>query len=370
MYEFLQRPTSKGRREGTADYIRDRIGPTSFAIGAFPAICIGMVRPAAFAPIRQEGQVSLPANFGVLQLALSKQNTRVLLDGLARVTGAVDLFEEAGEQEVGEWFTFPVTFYAPKQGRVLTLSELGQLFHDFNFLQTRVNPNQAIALDMSDIYITLTNRIGKSELIKRFGGIEIGTASLGKKSAAIVVQRVLLRFVRGACEGRQFQESNLSRVETPNLTKETLATLQTKLEDFIGLLAQRMGENRFTDRESLHVSAAGWQVIGLVYHDIAFRLKDRVTMMTFDDIITKLAGVDWSRYNPDWIGLIGEPERDAVTKEEIRDSAGRVKVSLTRAGRTTIANMLQYVRGKTGIDRLLLEAGQQDEVEAQGAMVR
>lgn len=57
---------------------------------------------------------------------------------------------------VDTWFSFPVTFYAPTAG-VIALEQLGQLFHDFNFLQTRVSASQAIALDKSDIYMQLTN---------------------------------------------------------------------------------------------------------------------------------------------------------------------------------------------------------------------
>ena len=53
--------------------------------------------------------------------------------------------------------------------------------------------------------------------------------------------------------------------------------------------------------------------------------------------------------------MIGEPERDKVTQEFITDADGRHKVALSRAGRTTIAAMLQYVREQCGLDALLEE---------------
>ena len=34
MYEYLQRPTNKDRREGIAEYIENRLGPNSYAIGS------------------------------------------------------------------------------------------------------------------------------------------------------------------------------------------------------------------------------------------------------------------------------------------------------------------------------------------------
>src|ERR1043166_4013988 len=171
IYEYLQRATTKGRREGIGEYIEERLSPDAIAIGAFPAICIGMVRPAMFKSL-QEDQSSPDSSAGTLSLELSDGNRRIMLDGLARVTGALDLIEEQEtESNVGEWFSFPVTFYAPTTN-VITLEQLGQLFHDFNFLQTRVNANQAIALDKSDPYIQLTNKLGRSDTLQQYGGME------------------------------------------------------------------------------------------------------------------------------------------------------------------------------------------------------
>lgn len=362
MYEYLQRATKKDRREGTADYIEERLAPDAISIGAFPAICIGMVRPATFKPM-VEDTMSPSSSVGTLYLELSDTNRRIMLDGLARVTGALDLIEEKGTQAgVGDWFSFPVTFYAPST-RVITLEQLGQLFHDFNFLQTRVSANQAIALDKSDPYIQLTNKIGRSETLGQYGGMEERAASLGAKSTAVVVQRVLLRFVRGACEGRKFQESNLSRSETPNLVQASFREMQAKLEDYIGDFARRMGAERFKDRDSLHLSAPGWQVLGLIFHDMNFRLRDRLTVRAHADVMERLAEIDWSRGNPDWVQTvsIGEVELDKVTQEPVLDKLGRPRVALSRAGRTTIAAMLDYVRSKVGLSDLLKEAQPEEE---------
>src|SRR5262249_6892882 len=146
MYEYLQRATKKDRREGTASYIDERLSPDAITIGAFPAISIGMVRPGTFKP-NSDDPSSTDSCIGTLHLELSDTNRRIILDGLARVTGALDLIEaKSGESRPGEWFSFPVTFYAPTR-TVMKLEQLGQLFHDFNFLQKPVNANQAIALD-------------------------------------------------------------------------------------------------------------------------------------------------------------------------------------------------------------------------------
>lgn len=352
MYEHLQRVTSKDRRAGVTGYIEDRFAPDAYGIGAFPAICIGMTLPAAFQPVDSASSLLL----GILNLDASASNRRLILDGLARLTGTMDLFDERDDFKTIEppLFTFPVTFYAPREG-VLTLDQLGQLFHDFNFRQTKLTAGQAVSLDKSDPYIQLANEIGRSSTITEAGGMEERAASLGAKSTAIVVQRVLLRFVRGACEGRGFQESNLSQVAAPNLTSQSRSSIEKELEGFIGAFAEVMGEERFRDRDSLHLTAPGWQVLGLVFHDMIFRVGDRITPSMYTDMIARLAAIDWSRYNPSWIGMIGEPERDKVTQEFVTDSNGRAKVAISRAGRTTIAEMLQYVREKCGLDELLEE---------------
>jgi hypothetical protein len=368
IYEYLQRPTNKDRREGIGQYIETRLSPDAISVGAFPAISIGMVRPATFVQLTEDN-TNPSFNAGTLNLELSDTNRRLMLDGLARVTAALDLIEEQPELLIGDWFSFPVTIYAPKEG-VITLEQLGQLFHDFNFLQTRVTANQAIALDKSDPYIQITNTIGRSDTLQQYGGMEGRAASLGAKSTAVVVQRVLLRFVRGACEGRRFQESNLSRTDNPNLSPQTFQDIQEELENFIGDFADGMGLEQFKNRESLHLSAPGWQVLGLIFHDIKFRLGDRVTGLMRSDIIDRLAGVDWSRYNPDWIGLVGEPELDPVTQKIVTDDQGRQKVALSRAGRTTIAAILEYVRKKSGVSELLRELEETVENESIPEMER
>jgi hypothetical protein len=364
MYEYLQRKTSKDRREGTAEYIEERLAPDAISIGAFPAICIGMVRPGTFKPITED-QSSPLAAVGTLHLELSDSNRRIILDGLARVAGALDVLERTGrELKAGDWFSFPVTIYAPTQD-VVTLEQLGQLFYDFNFRQTRLSANQAIALDKSDLYIQLTNSLGRSITVKKYGGMEERAASLGAKSTAIVVQRVLLRFVRGATEGRKFQESNLSRVDSPNLTSNSFRDLQKKLEDYVGAFAERMGDERFRSRDSLHLSAPGWQVLGLIFYDLNFRLGEAVIGPAYSDVLERLARIDWSRYNPDWLGMVGEAERDPVTQQVVSDDQGRPRVALSRAGRTTIAAMLKYVRENVGLVELLHDAETEPEAESE-----
>lgn len=345
LYEYLQRKTSTQRRAGTAKYTEERLGPERFFVGGFPAISIGMTAPARFTPYADQGFSSVDSDVGIVHVDLSSRNVRILLDGLARVSGVLDKYDTDPEK-FGRGITFAVTMFAPKEEKGhLSLEELGQLFHDMNFKQTSVTKAHALALDRSDIYTILTNEIGASQVIEDVGGMEIRASSLGKKSTAIVVQQVLRRFVRGACEGKAVQMDDKNSPANPNLTAETRAVFKQEIEDLLGGLTARMGE-RFRDRESIHLSSAGWQALGLVFNDVVVRLGNSLSPQERDTVLDGIASLDWSRFNPDWIPLLGQPEVSEDGRE-VTDAAGRKRVALGRGGRQTVWSLAEYMREKT-----------------------
>jgi hypothetical protein len=244
---------------------------------------------------------------GYLNIDIAPTNFRVLIDGLARVTGALDEGDE-GHGDLLDNFMFPVTIYVPRPGtKPFTWKEMGQLFHDFNFRVHPVSKQLAVALDTSDLYIALANKLAECPVFKEHGGVAERRASLGGKSTELVVQTVLVRAVRGACEGRKFQESNLATTDEPNLTQVTFKSILASLDQFFSGIAERMGEERFTDRQSLHLSSPGWQALGVIHHDIAFRLT--LDAVERAKVLDKIAGIDWSRFNKDWLTLGYRPSR-------------------------------------------------------------
>jgi DNA-sulfur modification-associated len=280
------------------------------------------------------------------------------LDGLARVSGVLDIYDRDGDK-FASGFTFAVTVFAPKEGRGhLSLEELGQLFHDMNFKQTSVAKAHALALDRSDIHTILTNEVGSLPVIKRAGGMEVRAASLGKKSTALVVQQVLRRFVRGATEGKTAQMDDKYTPSNPHLTAETREFYKQEIEFLLEGLSTRMGE-KFQQRDSLHLTSAGWQAIGLVFHDIIVRLKGNLTADERDTILTGMAVIDWGRHNPDWIPKLGQPELDAGGTP-IADEQGRFRVALGRGGRQTVWTIADYIREKSILGRLLESRASED----------
>lgn len=347
IYEYLQRKTDKNRRVGVSGYIEERFGPDSIAVGAFPAISIAFQNQAEFIPYSQENKA-----VGDLKIDISPNNIRILVDGLARVSGALDL-EDEGSDELINSFSFPLTIYVPAPGTSrLTWKDMGQIFHDFNFRVQQVSKQHAVALDTSDLYIALANKLGASKFIVENGGVAERSASLGKKSTELVVQTVLVRTVRGACEGVRFQEADLASVDVPNLSLQTFESVRASIEEFFTGIASRMGKERFGDHASLHLSASGWQALGVIHHDVTFRLKLDAAQRS--KVLDAIAGINWSRSNPDWLRLgIGHAEIDKKTGQQVLDDQGKPKIVITGSGRSNRQSIIDYVRDKTGIALLL-----------------
>jgi len=274
----------------------------------------------------------------------------------------MDLADEQ-QGDILDDFLFPVTIYAPAPGtKPLSWKEMGQLFHDFNFRVQPVSKQHALALDTSDPYISLAHRLAQCPFIHDNGGVAERAASLGGKSTELVVQTVLVRTVRGACEGRKFQESDLALSGQPNLNPQTFNSLLSSIDEFFSGIAARMGKSRFTDKQdSLHLTAPGWQALGVIHHDIAFKLK--LDAVERSKVLDRIAGIDWGRGNPDWQKLaIGHAEIDKKTGLPVKDASGRVRVALTGAGRTTAQKLIDYICDKAGLASRL-KAVVHDEAE-------
>jgi len=299
------------------------------------------------------------------QYRLSRRNLRIVVDGLGRASAAMELVEMAEDSDLPpptraalkqllEEFSLPVVFYMPAQGQSpLSLDEMQQLFHDFNFKVTAVPARVAIALDHSDLYIGLANRLGESDPIASHGGMEFKAASLGKKSTAIVVQQNLLRFVRGAVEGEAALESNANvEAKNPNLTEETLDDYQDRLQTFLTALAESMGTD-FGDRERLHLAAPGWGTLGAICHDLVVRLK----VPDLEAAAARLGEIDWRRTAPIWADVVREREDGTLSL-----AAG--------GGSSTRRAMIKSVRRELGLDQLLRERGFDDDEPADKATVQ
>lgn len=316
IYSQLQRNTGAERLRAIQAYIKKRFTNQAVVVGAFPSVSIAVKKHLLFEPFEGAGRDMSGA--GTLHLELSKANGRIVLDGLARVSGTIELVELANDDELTEedraalkdlldQFTLPLVIFAPREeGRPLELRELRQLFADFNFKQTSISPSMAISFDSSDIYIEATNRLGSGDFFQSMGGIEKGRASLGSKSVALVVQQNLLRFVRGAAEGDRFTEAktNVDKDDsTRRMNEDNMEVFVQSFERFLSGMAQVMGEEKFRDaKNGIHLSGPGWGALGTVFHDLDATLQ----VKDMEGMGRRIGEIDWQRSAEFWTDIMRE----------------------------------------------------------------
>jgi hypothetical protein len=331
------------------EYVRIRFAKNPPILGAFPAVSIAVQNHVKFVPVSDP----LMKGVGNIQIDMSSRNARIMVDGLGRVSAVLDLLEQSYDESLPKEervklkdllrnFSIAVVIYAPHpDANPLTREEMGQLFFDFNFKAIAVPQRIAITLDNSDPYILATNALGRrSASISNHGGVEERAASLGGKSKGIVVQQVLLKFVRGAMEGPNIQESNKAVPSNPNLTLSNFGDQVEKLAEFLDAFAEAMGE-RWADRKSLHLSSPGWQAIGLIYNVLAHEVHAPDPNAT----ARALARVDWTRSGRLW--------KDLLTEKELSD--GTSELVLRGAGSSTKRQIFAILCSELGIDKRLEE---------------
>lgn len=313
IYKQLQRTTGADRLRGIEAYIRKRFSDNAIICGAFPAISVAVKQPLKFEPFASSNDL---AGAGTLHLDVSKSNSRIVLDGLARISGVIETVELTNDEALTaeerqslnsllDQFSLPVVIFAPRDGKPLEMREMRQLFADFNFKQKSISPSMAVAADSSDIYIEATRRLGEAGTVKSNGGMEIGRASLGSKSTALVVQQNLLRFVRAAAEGDAFTEAkiNSEKHDDARLTEESIEAFVKSMDRFLHGMAATMGEKAFRDaKNSIHLSGPGWGAIGSIFHDLDAVLETK----DMEGAGRKIGEIDWQRGSPFWADVMRE----------------------------------------------------------------
>lgn len=96
----------------------------------------------------------------------------------------------------------------------------------------------------------------------------------------------------------------------------------------------------FNNRDYIHLTSPGWCALGLIFHDWGIKLKNKLSEIERVDIIRAIAAIDWSRYNPDWDGMLGSMDFD---------DTGRKKLIKNKGGGESIKDIANYIREKSGL---------------------
>ena len=105
----------------------------------------------------------------------------------------------------------------------------------------------------------------------------------------------------------------------------------------------------FTERDSLHLTAPGWGSLGVIYHDLAVRLK----VPDIKAAAARISQIDWSRSADTWKDIVREKT----------DKEGKQFLGLAAGGAQNRRFITRMVRQKLGVDKLLQEKGFPEELE-------
>ena len=101
---------------------------------------------------------------------------------------------------------------------------------------------------------------------------------------------------------------------------------------------------RFTEKDSIHLTRLGWDAIGMIAYDTLFRHE--LFDGQIDEVVKRLATIDWSRTNRDWIGMIGMAEQDK-DGNPVQDAGGRERVVISGGkGDQGLKRAIAYLRRK------------------------
>lgn len=349
MYEKLQRKTSPSRRTAMRSYILRRMSPDSYWIGAIPPIVVGMQLPQKFEPSSDDELM------GQLRITTRLNCPNILLDGLGRITGFLDImYDETLPQKIREWAgeaVIPVMIVSPKGSNELSLEEIGQLFHDMNVLTVPVSRGQAVDLDQSDLYIRVVNEIGKLPVLIDNGGCDPRGVQISKKSGVWTTKTVLLKVVRAAAEGPGAHVDHIRDeindaflVGTPQID-EIIERFDTVLTKFVEAL-----ESKAVPKEDTLLRTATWWVaFGLLLHDL-YAGYDGATLTPEKQqtLIRRMAQIDWGFGNPDFY-FLGESVVEKSTGRKPTDAHGREIVNRFYGGSKAYYNLAAYIRAAIGL---------------------
>jgi hypothetical protein len=135
--------------------------------------------------------------------------------------------------------------------------------------------------------------------------------------------------------------THYTEISNPHLTAKSAPQVLGALTDFVDNFAEAMGHHWY-DRNSIHLSSGGWQALGIIYHDVTFRLKNIDRTAFARTLATK---IDWSRDAEIWKGLT------TVKK----DKRGNEATVLLGAGASLRREIVQRIRDATGLTTMLAE---------------
>ncbi len=191
--------------------------------------------------------------------------------------------------------------------RDLSKEDIGQLFSDINFTQTKVQPRHAMRLNSTDPIINWARDMAKMPVIKNNGGMNENKNFVSKKAPHITTLSIMTRYCRGFVGGDYLQ-----RKTTASLTlKDGRALSQDELDRKITLgtlffeqWAKYQGERFYKDKTGYQTGSMTIQALGLVGYTILYKNElakiDTEILDELDRCAKVLAELNYAKNAPHW----------------------------------------------------------------------
>lgn len=330
IYETKQRETKTARITALEDYIVNRMMDPG-KIGALPPISVFQFQPFDAASLICLGGVRYDIEDSDAEV------DRVLIDGLARVSAAQSVRERLQVEnpqafnQFNNTFRFTVALYVPTAPQNPDIA--GQLFADFNSYAWPVPAATTVANDIYNPYRAIARKVAESDILRRYGGLKVGTAKLGRKDVNFTTEVTMAQFCKIVVEGAVAIRPGYSSLNKPvpnaKVSSVDQDAVAANIVSFIGGLEAAMGADKFSDTGALFRTAHGFYALAILLHDIGEGLTTQA------QALPALAAIDWTWKNPEFQANIGR---------NVGGSGWRMNT-----GSATMMWLVQHCRAKCGV---------------------
>jgi hypothetical protein len=191
--------------------------------------------------------------------------------------------------------------------RDLTKADIGQIFSDINFTQTKVMPRHAMRLNSTDPIINWARAIAQMPVIKNNGGMTEHKNFVTKKVKHITTLSIITRYCRGFIGGDYLQRkstASLTLKDGRELTKEEFERKSSFGSLFLEQWATYQGERFYKDKTGYQIGSMVIQALGLVGYTIIYKNElvknDYEILAELDRCAKVLADLNYAKNAEHW----------------------------------------------------------------------
>lgn len=267
------------------------------------------------------------ADWGAIELVTANQPdlSRMKSDHTAALDSDADYFIADGQHrycalldfihnhpQYADRFTQGVNIAIMPENKLVEWA--GQEFHDRNYFSVPVRAGKALSVDSRDPVNSLAKALGSHSTVESGGGVATERDALLKNDPRFATHATLHRFVRGFLFGRPGLDKGVdTRVEIGEEEAQKLDQYMTLLNLSLPWASDTEDRDQYVTRTSAVMSA-----LAVVGHDLF--LSGQFTPDQITSKMKALTKINWSKTNPEFIGVLGSEKDGMVAPNASRQS--------------------------------------------------